>query len=66
MGNCTNSSNYQRRERDKIKNSLKENNEENKENINQNQLNQKENNLKSSNINKEESNYFSMKSQNNF
>ena len=60
MGNCTNSSNDQRRERDKIKNSLKENNEQNKENINQNQnqLDQKENNLKSSNINKEESNYF--------
>ena len=58
MGNCTNSANDQRRERDKIKNSLKENNEQNKENINQNQLNHKENNLKSSNIKKEEQNYF--------
>lgn len=64
MGNCSNASNDQRRQREKnIRNSLKQNNDEqNKENLSQNQLNQRErdeksNNLKSSKI-KEEPNYY--------
>ena len=62
MGNCSNASNDQRRERERIKNSIKQNNDEqNKENLSQNQVNPKENteknNIKSSQI-KEDSNYF--------
>ena len=59
MGNCTNSSNDQRRDRKNPRNSLKQINEDqNKENINQNSIeNQKNNNLKSS-LKKDETNYY--------
>ena len=59
MGNCTNSSNDQRRERRNLQNSLRQiNDDQNKENINQNSIdNQKNNNLKAS-LKKDDINYY--------
>ena len=59
MGNCSNSSNDQRRERRNLPNSLRQiNDDQNKENINQNLIdNQKNNNLKAS-LKKDDINYY--------